>query len=144
MHFGPAYHRSDDVSFSVHHIRKHMISICPIIDDVKIHIFLNHSPYHVTHLPSCPGSSLRVRQGLICVYILPPPHPALAMYSVCAVFPFLTQSLLVMPSHGLSLWWHGQGPANLFPPSLILQRRTQFREHLFHVRPWSRCWGIRG
>ena len=35
MNFLQEYHRSDVSSFSVQHIRKHIISICPIIGDVN-------------------------------------------------------------------------------------------------------------
>lgn len=34
--FGRKYHRSDDVSFSIHHIRRLIMSICPVSCNVYI------------------------------------------------------------------------------------------------------------
>lgn len=93
MHFWPAYHRSDDVPFSVHQARKHMISICPITGDIKTHRFLNHTPCFPCNMsPQLPRELPKARAGPDSG-VDPLPHPAQAVYSVCA------QQTLALCSH---------------------------------------------
>ena len=36
FYFSQEYHRSDVVSFSVHHVRRYMMSMCPITSDSNL------------------------------------------------------------------------------------------------------------
>lgn len=105
--------------------------------------------YRVTRLSSCPGSSLRAGRGLIHVCLLHHTlhwlrtQSELSKVLLCflvsdSVSPvMLSRSLPIMTESRTSL------PVSSFVHSTG-RMPTQFREHLFHIRPWTRCWGMQG